>query len=179
MSSSMHTHVHLHSYAGCTWIHKCAPQSHILWSLAATSQGFLPGPPLTLQQSSQLIIRLWLLQRTVEQPVWSGGIPGLWWLGAAVTFILLGKVREVDRDPATTGPATLLWCSRCLPRSLWLTIPKVALSGGDSDLCQPVSPWASEQASSGVLPLGVSARPQQASWENRWSVPKAGRAFLL
>lgn len=129
-----------------------------MWSLAATSHGFLPGPPLTSQQSSQLIIRLWF-QRTVEQLVWNGGIPRLWCLEAAVTFILLGKVREVDRDPAPpTGPATLFWGSWCLTRSPWLTIPKVALSGGDSDLYQPVSPWASEQAKLGVLPLGISAQ---------------------
>lgn len=124
--------------------------------LPATSLGFLPGPPVTSQQISQVIIRLLSLLNTAEQPVWSGGMPRLWCLEAAMTFLLLGKIRKVDGDSAPpAGPATPSGVHGCLPRSLWLSMPKVALSGGDSDQGL-VS--ASGQALSGALPPGISAQ---------------------
>lgn len=70
----------------------------------------------------------------------SGAASVEWWnaqalvSGSSMTFLLLGKIRKVDRDSAPpAGPATPSGVHGCLPRSLWLSMPKVALSGGDSD----------------------------------------------
>lgn len=71
-----------------------------------------------------------------------------------MTFLPLGKIRKVDRDSAPpAGPATPFGVHRCLPRSLLLSMPKAAMSGGDSDQGL-VS--ASGQTLSGALPPVIS-----------------------
>lgn len=128
-SSSMHTHVHLHSYKG-THGHTHVAHRVIFCGLSLPPHmAFLSGLPLTSQQTT----RLWLLLSTVEQPVWSGGIPRLCCGSSCDPFLPLGKVREVDVDSTPPPePATLSGVHGSLPRSLWPTMPKVALSGGDS-----------------------------------------------
>lgn len=155
-SSGPNIHAHIGAPAA---LHKYVV--HVLWPVPTTSHGLSPRLPtdiLRYQPGDHQAVAA--SEHSGTQPAWGGGTTRLWCLQEAVTFPLLGQVREVGGDPASPpGPATLLQCPRVSSEKS--IMPKMAMWGGDSDQ-GPVTASVSlafEQALAGVATRCVCPGP--------------------
>jgi hypothetical protein len=143
LTSSMHTHVHLHSYTGT---HGRTHVAHrvIFCGLSWPSTDFIADHQsvVAFEHSGTASVEWWNTQALVSgsscdlSSPWQGQRGG--WGPSPSSLVFLGVFLEVS------GPLCLRW--PCQERTMTRA------------RCQPVSPWASAQALSGVLLLGISAQ---------------------